>query len=48
MCTCGALPDHDECSTCAVPPAFADSAAEDEPHKPTPPHTSAYPDEPAF
>lgn len=20
MCTCGALPDHDECSTCAVPP----------------------------
>ncbi|MFD8851566.1 hypothetical protein [Streptomyces sp. NPDC059604] len=21
MCTCGSLPDHDECSRCALPPA---------------------------
>ncbi|GAA3386486.1 hypothetical protein [Streptomyces racemochromogenes] len=48
MCTCGALPDHDECSTRAVPPAFAGSAAKDVPPRPAPPYTSAYPDEPAF
>lgn len=44
MCTCGALPDHDECGTCAVPPEFQNA---EDPH-PTPRPPLGYGNEEPF
>ncbi|MFF4647505.1 hypothetical protein [Streptomyces sp. NPDC001389] len=46
MCSCGALPDHDECSTCAVPAQYATPSERNTP--PPPAHADAYPDEQPF
>ena len=37
MCICGAIPDRDQCGTCAVPADLTDPAFEPHPDVPRPP-----------